>query len=549
MSVFRKSLLLAALAVFLVGCATYGTTLDDVLRDVQQGNLAASQDQLKKVLSPAGNDGLLYYLELGVIQHLEGNYNDSTRSFNRAEDIAEKLETVSITGKLTELITSPRNGPYRGENHEKVLINYYKALNYLGLAQNANNASERRDALEGARVEARRMLIRLNDLESQKGSYKELKDNEDSTFGKLMNIYGTLKGNPLDMDQLQYRDDAMAHYLTGVSFEMNGELDDARISYEKAAKAYEEGFAKQFRLGDEITAQAWFDTVRVMRQSGHYDKEWRELAAAKLTAAQRQQLDDLDGKAQLLVIEHKGTVPRLQEMNLNLSVNPQLRALQIEPYAAGYDPDALAWFYVLYADKGVYNIITSYLDGTRNGRLFTPFTHTSLLGPAWNVVEELGLDKAIGMSMRVTVPYYRHMPTLGESLLQVDGRSQALVKASSPAQMALQERLVQSSSDINAALARSSLKAITAAAIGGKESSGLLSLVGKLAAQLTDAAETRSWLLLPAEIRIKRLILEPGEHQLTLNSTLSAGKTASSSTSLTLTAGEIRVWDVRSVSQ
>lgn len=168
MSVFRKSLLLAALAVFLVGCATYGTTLDDVLRDVQQGNLAASQDQLKKVLSPAGNDGLLYYLELGVIQHLEGNYNDSTRSFNRAEDIAEKLETVSITGKLTELITSPRNGPYRGENHEKVLINYYKALNYLGLAQNANNASERRDALEGARVEARRMLIRLNDLEDRK---------------------------------------------------------------------------------------------------------------------------------------------------------------------------------------------------------------------------------------------------------------------------------------------------------------------------------------------------------------------------------------------
>jgi uncharacterized protein len=542
-----KPLILPLLLVLFAGCATYGSGLDAVLSGVQQGNFAESETQLKKALSPDGNDSLLYYLELGVIQHLQGDYNASNASFNKAEDIAERLETVSVTGKLLEYMSSPRSGAYRGDTHEKVLINYYKAINYLSIASNTADRSVRQQALEGARIESRRIQLRLDDLDSQVGSYQQLKDEEDSTFGKLMNIYGTLMGNLVDMDQLKYREDAMASYLTGVSYEMNGELDDARISYEAAANSYEQGFAKQFRLGDNIVSQAWFDCIRVMRQSGHYQNEWPQLAKTKLSEEQRQQLANWDGKAQILVIEHAGNVPRLQELNLEMWANPQLRAFQIQPYLGTYDLDAWSWFYVLYADKGVFNLITSYLDGTRNGRFFTPFVHTSLLGPAWNTVEELGLDKAIGNSMRITVPYYRQMPLPGASSLISDGVSQPMIKASSPAQMALQERLVQSSSDIESALARSSLKALTAAEIGSHDSSGLLSLVGKIAAQLTDAAETRSWLLLPAEIRIRRVALEPGEHQLTLNSTTDTGKTATNSTTVTLAAGDIHLWDVRSI--
>src|SRR5690606_18829172 len=112
------------------------------------------------------------------------------------------------------------------------------------------------------------LIIRLNDLNSRKGTYAEQNDKDQQTFTKLLKIFEKLQGNLVDMDKLQYRDDAMAHYLTGISFEMNGEYDDARISYQKAAKSYEDGFSKQFRLDSEMTAQAWFDTIRMMQKAG-----------------------------------------------------------------------------------------------------------------------------------------------------------------------------------------------------------------------------------------------------------------------------------------
>ncbi|MCY0964930.1 hypothetical protein [Parathalassolituus penaei] len=536
------------LLVLFAGCATYGSGINKVLDDVNRGDLVSSENELKKALKPDGSDALLYYLELGAIQQMQGNYRDSNASFDQAEAIAEKLETVSVSAKVLEMMSNPRQGPYRGATHEKVLINYYKAINYLQLAASADSKQQRQELLEGARVESRRILVRLNDLESQIGSYEQLKDDEASLFGQLMNIYGTLMGNLFDMDELRYREDAMAYYLTGLSFEMNGELDDARISYEQAAHSYEDGFAKQFRLGSDITAQAWFDVVRVMRQSGNYENEWRALAEAKLTQEQRDQLASWDGKAQLVVIEHKGNVPQLEELNLEIWANPALQAFQIQPYLTTFDLDAWAWFYVLYADKGLFNIITGYLDGTRNNRWFTPFVHTELLGPGWQVVQSIGLDRAIGNSMRVTVPYYRFMPRQGDSTLITDGKTLPMIKASSPAQIALQEKLVSSTTDIRTALARASMKALTASEVGSKfDSSGLLALVGKLAAQLTEAAETRSWLLLPAEIRIRRVALEPGEHQLTLNSKLDMGKIASNSTQVSVQAGDIRLWEVRAL--
>jgi hypothetical protein len=196
--------------------------------------------------------------------------------------------------------------------------------------------------------------------------------------------------------------------------------------------------------------------------------------------------------------------------------------------------------------------VTAYLDGTRNGFVFSPFTKTILLGPAWKQIEDLGLDKAIGTSLRVTVPYYRPPALLGESTLVVNtpgqARSLPLVKAASPAQLAIQERLLKSSSDIQQALARSALKAVSAQALGNSvDSQGVMSFIGKLAAQLSEAAETRSWILLPSDIRIRRLTLPAGDNELTLTSTLEPGVVDTHQTRMTLQPGQIALWQVRSL--
>ena len=105
----------------------------------------------------------------------------------------------------------------------------------------------------------------------------------------------------------------------------------------------------------------------------------------------------------------------------------------------------------------------------------------------------------------------------------------------------------QAGPEIRAALARSAVKAMTAMAIGQGDSSGFLAFAGKLAAQLTDAADTRSWLLLPAEVHIRRLFLDPGDYTLALDSTLEAGQRTRRTTELSLQSGDIRLWQVRTL--
>lgn len=548
----RSALVRAAIsgvcAAFISGCATYGAGVNQAITQVQQGDLVGSEASFKKALKPVGNDALLYHMELGVIKHLQGDYAGSNQLLNKAERIAEDLETTSITSSLAVMMSNPRQGPYGGADFEKMFINYYKAMNYFGLAQSATTRNERLDALDGARIESRRLIIRLNDLNSRKGTYAQQKDKDQQTFTQLLKIFEKLQGNLIDMDQLEYRDDAMAHYLTGISFEMNGEYDDARISYQKAAKSYEDGFVKQFRLDDDMTSQAWFDVVRMMRKMGDQD-DARRLARRKLSKKQRAELDKWDDTAQLIVVEDKGLAPHRKEMNLELSVNPTLQALEIRPYLFQNDNAQLAWFYVLYADKGILDAVANYLDATEVGFVFNSFTKTVTLGPLWDTAEDLGLIQAIGNSMRITIPYYDPIKKMGETELMVGDKSYNLIKSSNPAQMGLQEQIVNSGFDIQMALARSALKALTAAKVGdvGGQYGGLLATVGKLTAQLTDAAETRNWLLLPSDVRIRRLALEPGQHQLTLDSTLEYGLHHREQKNIDLKSGEIHLWQVRSL--
>ncbi|APR65635.1 hypothetical protein CN03_01085 [Thalassolituus oleivorans] len=537
-------LLLTSLGI--TGCASYGAGIQGALTKAEQGDYAGSEAIITSSLTPDGNDRLLYHLELGVLKHLQGDYAASNDLLERAAQISESLDTISVSNSFYTLMTNPRQGPYGGADYEKVLINYYKALNYFGLAQLALTRNERLDAIEGARIEARRLIIRLNDLKTRLGTYQQASDAKEQTFNQLMRIFELLLGNWVNNDDFLYRDDALAHYLSGLSFEMNGEYDDARISYQTAATSYGTGYAKQFRLADGMEEQAWFDTVRMMRTAGGYDNEWRQLAKKHLSKVRQDELNTLDGKAQLIVIEHKGLVSQRKEMSLELSVNPNLKSLNIRPYFIGYEADQLAWFWLLYADKSVYQLVTAYLNAVRNNELRL-FTKTVALGPLYREAENIGLTQAVGNSMRITVPYYSPPQILGSTRLSSDGASWTMLEAASPEQMAVQEQIVRSGKDIQLALARSALKAITAASIGNGDSSGFLAFAGKLAAQLTDAAETRSWLLLPANIRVSRVFLEPGEHQVSLDSDIKNGQHYRDSKRFTLKPGDIELWQVRSM--
>lgn len=541
----RLLILLSALVlVQLAGCATYGSGVQQALTAVEEGDYAKAATQIQSSLSADGKDRLLYNLELGVVRHLEGNYAESNRLLEDAARISEALKKKQLRDSLMVMMSNPRNADYAGNTHEEMMIYYYKALNYLAIAGELPPGNARLDAVEGARIESRRLLLRLQALRNNEGSYNQYKDKEERTFSKVMDVFSVLVGNLVDTDDLTYRDDALAHYLTGVSFEMNEEYDNARISYLKAAESYESGYSEQFQLGNGMAQQAWFDVARMMRRSGFSDNETAQVTKGKLSETQRTLLDSVADKSQLLVIEHKGRVPEKKELNLQLSINPNLRALELQPYFFEYSQEEINWFYLLYADKMFYGLVADYLNATRNFRVDF-FTKTIFLGPLYDTAESMGLTNAIGNSLRVAVPYYGRPLDYGQSLLTIDQQTWALDPAASPQLMAIQEQMKNAGPEIRAALSRAAVKAITAAAIGSQDSTGILAFAGKLAAQLSDAAETRSWLLLPGEIQIRRLFLEPGDHTLTLDSHLTDNNRQQTQKQVSLKPGDIQLWTVR----
>ena len=544
------SIVLLLIASQLTGCAPYGNGIEQALIQVDQGNYAAAATKIESTLNPTGKDRLLYHLEMGVLKHLEGDYQASNDLLERASLIIESLQQDSVSDSLVMAMSNPRNIAYTGNTHERVLIYYYKAMNYLAIAATLPEGNAKLDAIEGARIESRRLLLRLQALKNNEGSYDNAKDDNERTFSQVLRVFSVLMGNLVDTDALTYRDDALAHYLTGVSFEMNKEYDNARISYQKSAESYDKGYAEQFRLGNGMGQQAWFDVARMMQRSGFSRSEWQRVSADKLPVSMQQELltlaDNPNTKAQILVVEHKGRVPEKKELNLQLSINPNLRALELQPYFFEYTQEQINWFYLLYADKLIYGLVADYLNATRNLRIDF-FTKTIFLGPLYDTAENLGLTQAIGKSLRVTVPYYDPPTDYGDSLLTIGQQTWSLDQAASPQQMAIQEQMKNAGPEIREALGRAAAKAMTAAAIGQQDSTGLLAFAGKLAAQLSDAAETRSWLLLPAEVHIRRLFIEPGDYTLNLDSRLADGNRRQSQTNMSLEAGDIKFWQVRSL--
>lgn len=552
---------LLILTAYLAGCATYGQDVQKGLTLTEQGQYSQAATTIEKALDPKGDDRLLYYTELGVVYHLAGDYKKSNRLLESAERIAEDLYTKRVSDMLTTAMSNPRQGPYRGADFERVFINYYKALNYFMMAANSSNPSDKAKALEGARVESRRMDLLLSTIEHKKGSYQEQADREKSMFSKLMRIFDRLTGEIIDKDKIVYRNDAFGHYLAGTIYEKHNEFDDARVAYQKAAKLYEDGYQTQYGLDVEMTEQAWFDTIRMMQKAGGWATEWPLLSQKKLSKAKRQELKEFNNNGHLLVIEHAGRVPQREEMNMLLTADPNTRQIVVQPILAGNPKQQLDqrfWFFALYADKGITDLMSAVYENRMIPALMQfGLTKREYLGPLWDVADGLGLIEVMKDGLRVTVPYYgvtSYEPT-GESRVSIGQDTHELILGQSVSHMAIQQQLLAASGDLQESMSREAFKGLTAAkaaSLGGgtnSQAGAVLSLIGKIATAATSAAETRNWLLLPGQIKVRRIPLEAGQHQVKLVSQFAAGRRAEQTQTVEITPGQMTVWKVRTFAQ
>jgi hypothetical protein len=139
---------------------------------------------------PSDRDSGQYLLDRGILKFYSGDVPGSRQDLEQAKSIMGSLTAVSITENFAALTTNETLRSYAGTPSEQALVHAMLALGYLGEGD-----------LDGARVEMLQADVTM----------KQLADGN-SVSGQLASVL----------------------FLAGLVYEINGELDDALISYRKA---------------------------------------------------------------------------------------------------------------------------------------------------------------------------------------------------------------------------------------------------------------------------------------------------------------------------
>lgn len=262
-----------ALMPFFYSCATYNEQAAPFYASMLDGNYEKASNQLDRTrLLKKDRNRLLYLLEKGKMEHLIGHYEHSNNYLNEADGLMEDGRT-SVKDVALGNLMNPMMKTYQGEDFEKYMVHYYKALNYLQLG-----------LPDEAIVEARRITLR---------SYAQ--DDKISSGRK-------------------YVSDAFAYNLQGLVYERGGDINNAFIAYRNAVDLYLERNGSYY--GVALPAQLKKDLLRtayLMSFTGEVEKYERLLGV-------KYQREETPAGGELVVFWENGLAPVKTEQNLFFSL-------------------------------------------------------------------------------------------------------------------------------------------------------------------------------------------------------------------------------------
>lgn len=533
------SLLLALFT--LIGCATHNDKMAKAKELVVQGEYDKAANTVEKELSQSRNL-LLKEIELGSIYQLKGDYQTSLQHLEVADQLADELYTRRFSDLLLRTTTNATYTTYRSNIIERIYIHYYKMLNYFYLAEEATNDLSTQNLMDSARVEARRALILLDENVHQQGDYQTAEEDKQSLLYQLRRLFALLNGDIINPTDLVFRDSAFSHYMIGSLYEKMGELDNARISYQRSATLYEQGYAKQYDLDPTTAEMAWFAAARTLTKL--QDPSSKELAAKKLSLDKQQELTPLPAEGELLIIQEIDLVAPRGE--LNIWVHIEGNRIKIRPIPTGtlyQQAYQLAWFYYLYADKGLISIIERIRAEDYIGLINRNHERVrqlpSPLADFLNQIGMLEIMQTTGIRLSVPLLYYQDL-AIKSSQVQINNQKpQKLTLADNISGLFMAHHLLNAQSEITNAMAIETLR------LGSCIQTGLPPLACNLLAAGSTSADTRSWLTLPYEIRLLRTQLPAGTHQIKITSQTSKGYQLEENAEVEIKAGELKMVRIR----
>jgi len=199
---------LIALIIVLSGACSsvsYRKTIREPERLFHAGQPMKAAQMLKKYVNTSGKNQLLFLMECGYMLHAAGDYKTSNKVFLKAGKMAT-VKPISASKQVASYLTNDRNTNYRGEDFEKVLIHFYTGLNFIML-KNYNSA----------RVEFKKVNNELAKIKTKNG-------------------------------KARYKQNIIAKYLTAISYELIGNIDNNDDDREFAYIEYKQIYNLRPRL-------------------------------------------------------------------------------------------------------------------------------------------------------------------------------------------------------------------------------------------------------------------------------------------------------------
>lgn len=263
------ALLLHAVCMLLSSCATYYQQHHDFNSEFEKGDLAGALEVLQKKESLANSKSkFLYFVNNGLLLSIMGKYEASNEFLEKAYLFGEDYQ-INYFHEATGYLTNPNMTVYRGEDHEHLMLLYFKAINYLKLGEH-----------EAALVECRRLNIRLNQLSDKYQSDRK------------------------------YKRDAFIHNLMGIIYQSTGDYNNAFVAYRNAVEIYEDDYRDLFALS--VPLQLKKDLMNTAWWTGFIEefREYQDKFAMQDYVPQKPE-------AELVFFWHNGLSPVKSEWNIN----------------------------------------------------------------------------------------------------------------------------------------------------------------------------------------------------------------------------------------
>jgi hypothetical protein len=263
----------AILIFLLAGCANYYQHHYSFNKEFENGDLRNALQTLEKNSREGeGKNRFIYFANQGLLNAILGNYDQSNAAFEKAFVFGEDYR-INYANEAISYLTNPNFSHYRGENHEHLMVLYFKAINFLKQGRH-----------EEALVECKRLNIRIGQLNDKYRSEEKLQR------------------------------DAFIHTLMGIIYQSSKDYNNAFIAYRNAVEVYEDEYARLFRM--QVPEQLKKDLLNTAFWTGfseEFDRYKQKFFMEEYTPAA--------SEAELVFFWHNGLAPVKDEWGINFVIN------------------------------------------------------------------------------------------------------------------------------------------------------------------------------------------------------------------------------------